>query len=116
MSIISALLLAGASVSWSQTGPTLQSLAAKLNLTMGAGASDPEQLKDSKYAAIASTQYGALEPGNSMKMYTLEPSQGQYSFSSADTVAVFAQAHGLHVTASAPIWDSRRGHDTGGPG
>jgi endo-1,4-beta-xylanase len=87
MSIISALLLAGASVSWSQTGPTLQSLAAKLNLTMGAGASDPEQLKDSKYAAIASTQYGALEPGNSMKMYALEPSQGQYSFSSADTVA-----------------------------
>ena len=75
---------------------------------MGAGASDPEQLNDPKYAAIASAQYGALEPGNSMKMYALEPSEGQYSFSSADTVASFAQDHGLHVTASAPIWDGTR--------
>src|ERR1700679_532313 len=85
MSIIPALLLVGASVSWSQTGPTLQSLAGKLNFTMGAGASDPDQLKDPKYAALASAQYGALEPGNSMKMYALEPSQDQYSFASADT-------------------------------
>lgn len=116
VSIISALLLVGASVSWSQTEPTLQSLAGKLNLTMGVGASDPEQLKDPKYAAIASTQYGALEPGNSMKMYALEPSQGQYSFSSADTVAAFAQAHGLHVTASAPIWDGKAtDYGTGNP-
>jgi hypothetical protein len=87
---------------------SLQSLAGKLGLTMGAGASDPEQLNDPKYAAIASAQYGALEPGNSMKMYALEPSEGQYSFSSADTVASFAQDHGLHVTASAPIWDGTR--------
>jgi endo-1,4-beta-xylanase len=116
VSIISALLLVGASVSWSQTEPTLQSLAGKLNLTMGVGASDPEQLKDPKYAAIASTQYGALEPGNSMKMYALEPSQGQYSFSSADTVAAFAQTHGLHVTASAPIWDGKAtDYGTGNP-
>jgi endo-1,4-beta-xylanase len=116
VSIISALLLAGASVSWSQTDATLQSLAGKLNLTMGAGASDPDQLKDPKYAAIASAQYGALEPGNSMKMYSLEPSQGRYSFSSADIVASFAQAHGLHVTASAPIWDGNAtDYGTGNP-
>jgi len=44
---------------------SLQSLAGKLGPTMGAGASDPEQLKDPKCAAIASAQYGALEPGNS---------------------------------------------------
>src|SRR6202789_3619257 len=99
-----------------QNTATLQSLAGKLNLTMGAGASDPEQLKDPKFAAIASAQYGALEPGNSMKMYALEPSQGQYSFSSADTVAAFAQAHGLHVTASAPIWGGKAtDYGTGNP-
>jgi endo-1,4-beta-xylanase len=116
MSIVSALLLVGASVSWSQTDPTLQSLAGKLNFTMGAGASDTDQLKDPKYAAIASAQYGALEPGNSMKMYALEPSQGQYSFASADTVASFAQDHGLHVTASAPIWDGKAtDYGTGNP-
>ena len=95
---------------------SLQSLASKLGLTMGAGASDPEQLNDPKYAAIASAQYGALEPGNSMKMYALEPSEGQYSFSSADTVASFAQDHGLHVTASAPIWDGKAtDYGTGNP-
>src|SRR3984885_6187237 len=116
MSIVSAVLLVGASVSWSQTDPTLQSLAGKLGFTMGAGASDPDQLKDPKYAAIASAQYGALEPGNSMKMYALEPSKGQYSFASADTVAAFAQAHGLHVTASAPIWDGKAtDYGTGDP-
>ena len=95
---------------------SLQNLAGKLGLTMGAGASDPEQLKDPEYAAIASSQYGALEPGNSMKMYALEPSEGQYSFSSADTVASFAQDHGLHVTASAPIWDGKAtDYGTGNP-
>lgn len=117
ISLISAsTAAAGASISWAQTEPTLQSLAGKLGLTMGAGASDPEQLKDPKFAAIASAQYGALEPGNSMKMYALEPSEGQYSFSSADTVAAFAQDHGLHVTASAPIWDGlTTDYGTGNP-
>lgn len=90
-----------------QTGPTLQSLATKLNITIGAGASDPAQLNDPKYAALATAQYGALEPENSMKMSALEPSQGEFSFTSADAVAAFAQAHGLHVTATAPIWDGK---------
>src|SRR6202167_3665501 len=114
--ILASTAAAGVSLSWAQTEPTLQSLAGKLGLTMGAGASDLEQLKDPKYAAIASAQYGALEPGNSMKMYALEPSEGQYSFSSADTVAAFAQDHGLHVTASAPIWDGlATDYGTGNP-
>ena len=113
---VAALLLAAAPASQCQTGPTLQSLATKLNFTMGAGASDPEQLADPKYAALAASQYGALEPGNSMKMYALEPSPGEYSFAAADSVASFAHDHGLHITASAPIWDGKStDYGTGNP-
>src|ERR1700744_4804812 len=83
------LLAAAVPASWGPGGPALQSLASKLNLTMGAGARDPTQLNDPQYAAIAVAQYGALEPGNSMKMYALEPSEGVYSFSSADSVVSF---------------------------
>jgi endo-1,4-beta-xylanase len=98
---------ARSSMGFAQTGPTLQSLATKAGVTMGAGASDPAQLRDPKYASIAIAQYGALEPGNTMKMRALEPERGVYAFSAADTVAAFAQAHGMHVTASAPIWDGK---------
>ena len=99
-----------------QAGPTLQSLSAKLGVTMGAGASDAQQLADPKYAAIAGTQYGALEPGNSMKMYALEPAEGVFTFNEADTVTAFAQRHGLQVTATAPIWDGKAtDYGTGNP-
>jgi endo-1,4-beta-xylanase len=83
---------------------------------MGAGASDPAQLNDPKYAAIAVAQYSALEPENTMKMSALEPSRGEFSFTSADTVAAFAQTHGMHVTATAPIWDGKAtDYGTGNP-
>lgn len=99
-----------------QSGPTLQSLASKRNFTMGAGASDPAELNDPRYAAIAAGQYSALEPANVMKMLHLEPSRGVYSFSAADTVAAFAQAHGQRVTATAPIWDGKAtDYGTGNP-
>ena len=101
---------------FAQTGPALQSLAAKTGFTMGAGASDPCQLSNPKYASIVIAQYGAIEPENSMKMRALEPAQGKFSFSDADAVVAFAQAHGLQVTATAPIWDGKAtDYGTGNP-
>ena len=82
---------------------SLGSIAAQRGFIMGAGASDPEQLNDPKYAEIAAG-YNAIEPGNTMKMPAFMPSPGVYSFSEADKIVAFAQAHGQHVTATAPIW------------
>jgi endo-1,4-beta-xylanase len=98
------------------TAPTLSSLATARGFTMGAGASDPEELSDKTYADLAATQYNAIEPGNMMKMYVLEPSRGVYELSQADQLVKFAQAHGLKVTASAPIWDGNPSdYGTGNP-
>jgi endo-1,4-beta-xylanase len=95
---------------------TLASLAAARGFTIGAGASDPEELQDKTYAKLAATEYSAIEPGNVMKMYVMEPSQGVYDLSQADDVVRFAQANGLKVTASAPIWDGNPGdYGTGNP-
>jgi endo-1,4-beta-xylanase len=99
-----------------QTDATLQSLGAKIGITVGTGAVDPDQLNDPQFAAIVAAQYGALEPGNTMKMYALEPSRGEFSFASADAVVAFARAHGMHVTASAPVWDGKAtDYGTGNP-
>jgi len=95
---------------------TLSSLATARGITLGAGASDPEELNDNTYANLAATQYNAIEPGNVMKMYVMEPSQGVYDLSQADEVVKFAQAHGLKVTAGAPIWDGNpTDYGTGNP-
>ena len=85
--------------------PTLGSLAAARGFVVGAGASDARELDDPAYAKLAATQYNAIEPENSMKMNALEPSQGVFNFSRADEVVRFAAAHGLKVTATAPVWD-----------
>ena len=95
---------------------TLSSLATARGFTIGAGASDPQELSDKTYANLAATQYNAIEPGNVMKMYVMEPSQGVYDLSQADEVVRFAQANGLKVTASAPIWDGNpTDYGTGNP-
>jgi endo-1,4-beta-xylanase len=70
---------------------------------MGVGASDPTQLSDPQYAKLAA-QYNAIEPGNVMKMPTLEPSNGVYNFTKTDQVVSFAVTNGQHVTATAPLW------------
>ena len=97
-----------------QSDPTLRSLASQKGFVIGAGATDPTQLGDSTYASIAAAQYNAIEPGNVMKMNALEPSQGTFSFTKADTVVEFAQANGQNVTATAPIWDGNSSLDYGG--
>jgi endo-1,4-beta-xylanase len=96
--------------------PTLSSLAIARGFAIGAGASDPEELNDKTYANLAATEYNAIEPGNVMKMYVMEPSEGVYDLSQADQVVSFARAHGLKVTASAPVWDGNpTDYGTGNP-
>jgi endo-1,4-beta-xylanase len=96
-----------------KTPPTLASLAAARGFAMGSSG-DAKELNDAPYAKLAATEYNAWEPGNSMKMYVLESSPGSFDFSQADKVVSFAQANGLKVTATAPIWDGNPAIDYGG--
>lgn len=84
--------------------PPLRDLADQRGFTIGAGATDPRQISDPRYAWIAKNQYNAIEPGNVMKMYVLEPFPGLYDFAKGDAVVAFAKANGQHVTATAPVW------------
>lgn len=97
---------------------TLRNLATPLGFAIGAGDLDypPDTLTDSKYTSLVAAQYNAVEPGNSMKMYALEPEEGIFDFSGGDAVAEFAKTHGQTVTATAPIWDGNASdYGTGNP-
>ncbi len=102
-----------------QTATTsLRDLATPLGFSIGAGDLDypSSTLGDSTYTGLVAAQYNAVEPGNSMKMYALEPEQGNFDFSGGDAVAAFAQAHTQTVTATAPIWDGNAtDYGTGNP-
>jgi endo-1,4-beta-xylanase len=100
-----------------QSGPTLRSLTPS-GFMIGAGATDTSQLSDSSYTSILGAQYTDIEPGTVCDQFVLEPSNGTFDFTSCDAVVAFAQAHGQHVTVTAPIWDGNLlgcgGSDYGG--
>jgi len=110
-------LLLSCSLAFAQTTtPTLRDLATPIGFMIGSGAVDSQYLGDSTFVSLVSGQYNAIEPGNSMKMYALEPEEGTFDFSGGDAVAAFAQAHSQTVTATAPIWDGKAtDYGTGNP-
>src|SRR5215831_2967638 len=59
------------------------------------------------YINIAGTQFDAVTPGNEMKWGTVEPTQGQFNWTGADTIVSFAQAHNQVVRGHNLVWHSQ---------
>jgi endo-1,4-beta-xylanase len=59
------------------------------------------------YINVAGSQFDAVTPGNEMKWGTVEPTQGQFNWTGADTIVSFAQGHNQIVRGHNLVWHSQ---------
>ena len=82
---------------------TLAQNAAKHSLMVGAAADSP-YLSDSSYAATLGSQYNELTAENEMKFASVAPSSPTESYTGADALVSFAQAHQMAVRGHTLVW------------
>jgi endo-1,4-beta-xylanase len=87
------------------TGP-LRELAAPVGLRVGT-ALIPQDIETPTYAAIASSQFSVVTPGNGMKWQIVEPRPGVYDWSQADQLVSFAKANNQLVRGHCLIWHNQ---------
>jgi endo-1,4-beta-xylanase len=88
------------------TGTPLRALAEKIGLRIGT-AVIPQDLDTPTYEAILGSQFSVVTPGNAMKWGSVEPVQGQFDWSDADTLVAYAQAHGQLVRGHTLMWHNQ---------
>ncbi|MBB2944284.1 endo-1,4-beta-xylanase [Actinoplanes lutulentus] len=66
------------------------------------------KLSDSVYSAILNREFTSVTPENEMKWDATEPSQGTFSYTSADTIVNRAIANGQKVRGHALAWHSQQ--------
>jgi endo-1,4-beta-xylanase len=85
---------------------SLRSLAASIGLRIGS-AIIPQDIETPSYAAIASSQFSVVTPGNAMKWQVVEPTEGTFDWSQADQLVAFAQANHQLVRGHTLLWHSQ---------
>jgi len=85
---------------------TLRGLAAKIGLRVGT-AVIPQDLNTTAWTAILAEQFSVVTPGNAMKWGPVEPQQGVFDWSDADTLVSFAEAHGQLVRGHTLLWHNQ---------
>ena len=88
------------------TTASLRDLAAPIGLRFGT-ALIPQDIETPSYAAIASSQFSVVTPGNGMKWQIVEPEQGVYDWSQADQLVQFAEANGQLVRGHTLVWHNQ---------
>jgi len=86
---------------------TLRAAAAKIGLYIGTMVDPTGDGFDSDAAwfrNILSTEFNMMEPGNQLKWWFTEPTQGTYNFSPGDQLLDFASANGLKVRGHTLLW------------
>jgi endo-1,4-beta-xylanase len=85
---------------------SLRSLAASIGLRIGS-AIIPQDIETPSFAAIASSQFSVVTPGNAMKWQVVEPTEGTFDWSQADQLVAFAQANHQLVRGHTLLWHSQ---------
>ena len=66
------------------------------------------KLSDTVYAGILDREFNMVTPENEMKWDATEPSQGQFSYGSADQIVNHATAHSQRIRGHALAWHSQQ--------
>ncbi|MBU2669202.1 endo-1,4-beta-xylanase [Actinoplanes bogorensis] len=66
------------------------------------------KLSDATYSGILNREFNSVTPENEMKWDATEPTQGQFSFTSADQIVARAKANGAKVRGHALAWHSQQ--------
>jgi endo-1,4-beta-xylanase len=103
MRILVALLLLVAPGAPAQT---LRELGAQRKVRMGAAVDTADIANDAAYAALLAQQYDMIEAENEMKWAAVEPAEGVFRFAAGNTLASFAQAHGMKLRGHNLCWHS----------
>jgi endo-1,4-beta-xylanase len=85
---------------------SLRSLAADIGLRIGS-AIIPQDIETPSFAAIASSQFSVVTPGNAMKWEVVEPTEGTFDWSQADQLVAFAKANHQLVRGHTLLWHSQ---------
>jgi len=87
---------------------TLRQAAEAKGIKFGTALSPSSNLSSNpNYSNVAGSQFDAVTPGNEMKWGTVEPTQGQFNWTGADTIVSFAQAHNQVVRGHNLVWHSQ---------
>jgi endo-1,4-beta-xylanase len=85
---------------------TLRGLAAQIGLRFGT-AVIPFDLDTPAYNEIVGGQFSVVTPGNAMKWGSVEPEQGVFDWSDADTLVAYAEQHGQLVRGHTLMWHNQ---------
>ena len=89
----------------SAAGTTLRQAAEARGIRFGTALTASSDLaSNAKYRATAAREFDAVTPGNEMKWGTVEPQQGQFNWTGADTIVSFATANNQVVRGHNLVW------------
>ena len=86
---------------------TLRSLATARNFLIGTAANPGILQNNAAYANVVKTEYNLITPGNAMKMDALQPTEGTFTYTDADSLVNFAKANSMKVHGHVFVWHSQ---------
>ncbi|WP_163274570.1 endo-1,4-beta-xylanase [Cellulomonas iranensis] len=88
-------------------GSTLQAAAAESGRYFGTAIA-ASRLNDGTYTTIANREFNMITAENEMKMDAMQPSRGQFNWSSGDRIVNWARQNGKQVRGHALAWHSQQ--------
>jgi GH35 family endo-1,4-beta-xylanase len=98
---------AGVTAEVSVLSESLRQHAAARGKFIGAALATNPLANESAYRTIAAGEFNQVTAENAMKWESIQPNQGQFNWSGADTIVNFAQQNGQKVHGHTLVWHSQ---------
>ena len=89
------------------TTSTLRQLAAHTGMRVGTAVDTSALAADATYRAAVGAEFDTVTPENVMKWEVVEPEQGRFDFTQADTLVAFARAHKQKGRGHTLVWHNQ---------
>jgi endo-1,4-beta-xylanase len=90
---------------WAQE--TLKTYADKIPLNIGTCVGSAFDSNDQTYINALKREFNTVVCENAMKPYSLQPSQGSFSFTNADKLVAFAQQNNMKIRGHTLVWHNQ---------